>query len=565
MKKAALMFFLVVLALIQILVCRNAHLYYSAKDANEDPAEKARILERAVRAYPWNDLVFFELGKAYFDLAVNDLANIPARDSAFEKSFRNFMKSLQLDPGSAATHFHLAQSLLYMTYLSLPTPIRHFDEFKKAAQLTGHNTQVYFEVGRVLLSRWDSLTADEREMTLDILQKMLASQDREKFQTLLEIWYLNARDSSLIERIMPESENFYMMYARFLGDRSLSVQDRYWALTKAESLAFRQAKSSFELGQRRYEYYQGESAFRHLTDCLRSLNSIRFYQSLTGDTSIDIEEYSRIQRDAHLLLAKIQIDETRSLSDPDSYIQTYLKLEDRIPAITEFERFIRDRGLLGDQEGTTSARRDFDVLALQMDLHFKQNRYREITEAAGLLERNLLIVPEAGREDYVRILRIIGNSYLKLDFIYEAEKYFLQALDMSPENLESLLGLKRCYERLNDDIRVGVVQEAIGALITPPEFVPEGGVLQKGKTRPIEFISDGSPAVYRVFLEPETEGLQPLVSVFFDGRIVWEDYVEQGEISFSLTPGVGSNMFSISPVNTSVVLSQITIESNLPE
>jgi tetratricopeptide (TPR) repeat protein len=452
-----------------------------------------------------------------------------------------------------------------MTYLSLPTPIRHFDEFKKAAQLTGHNTQVYFEVGRVLLSRWDSLTADEREMTLDILQKMLAGQDREKFQTLLEIWYLHARDGSLIERIMPESENFYLTYAGFLGDRSLSIQDRFRAMARAESLAFRQAKSSFELGQRRYDYYRGENALRHLTDCLRSLNSIRFYQSLTGETPIDIEEYNRIRRDAYLLLAKIQIDETRTLNDPDSYIQTYLKFEDRLQAINEFERFIRDRGLLGDGGGTVSVRKDFDALALQMDLHFKQNRYREITKAADMLESNLLIVPEAGREAYVRILRIIGDSYLKLDFIYEAEKYFLQALDIYPDNLKSLLGLKRCYERLNDDIRAGAVQEAVDALITPPEFVPEGDVFYKGKTRSIEFVSDGTPVVCRISLEPEISGLQPLVSVFFDGRIVWEEYVEQGEISFSLTPGVGDNAFLVSPVNTSIVLSRIAIESRPSE
>ena len=39
MKKTALIFLLVVLALIQILVCRNASLYYSAKDIDEDPAD----------------------------------------------------------------------------------------------------------------------------------------------------------------------------------------------------------------------------------------------------------------------------------------------------------------------------------------------------------------------------------------------------------------------------------------------------------------------------------------------------------------------------------------------
>ncbi len=560
MKKATLIFLLVILGIVQAVIYWNAHLYHKALTLVGDPASRSRLLERAVRVYPWNPLAHFELGKALFELASNALGDPPARDAALDRSYASFMKSLRLDPGPVSSHFHLAQTLLFMAYLSRPTPLSYIEEFKKTALLTGHNTQVYFEVGKILLSRWASLPDEEKAMTLDILQKMLAGRDRDKFQALLEVWYLHAQDPTIIDRIIPDDVELLRTYGAFLGERSLSVEERHKALAKAEALVFERAKADFERGQRSFDYYQGDEARRSLSACVRAMDTIKFYQTLAGLSLIDVEEYSRIRKEAALLLAKIEIDETRNLTDQHGYIRTYLALEDRVPAVSEFEKHIKDRGLIDEGSDPGSARRDFESLAFRMSLDYKQNRYREITRAAAVLESSLLIVPSSSRESYVQILRIIGDSFLKLDYVYEAERYFRKALEISPDNLDTLLRTEKCYERLNDEVKAAEIRTLVASLVTPREFVPAGGQIRKGETRTVQVVSDGQPVVYRIFLKTEASGFRPLVSVFFGGRIVWEDYADENGVSFSGTPAVGTNSILVQPVNGPVTLDRAAVD-----
>ena len=46
-----------------------------------------------------------------------------------------------------------------MSYLGLPAPLGYFEEYKRAAELTGHNSQIHFDVGKVLLGRWGGTVA----------------------------------------------------------------------------------------------------------------------------------------------------------------------------------------------------------------------------------------------------------------------------------------------------------------------------------------------------------------------------------------------------------------------
>ncbi|MCK4431654.1 MAG: hypothetical protein KAW19_10195, partial [Candidatus Aminicenantes bacterium] len=73
-----------------------------------------------------------------------------------------------------------------------------------------------------------------------------------------------------------------------------------------------------------------------------------------------------------------------------------------------------------------------------------------------------------------------------------------------------------------------------------------------------------------------TEGAAPLISVFFNGRVVWDDYLKSKEeeveeeeeregrgevdkvLSLSLKSKIGKNMLVVVPVNRSVNLLKIT-------
>ncbi|MCK4556999.1 MAG: hypothetical protein KAU47_05735, partial [Candidatus Aminicenantes bacterium] len=58
---------------VNIFIYLNAHLCYRAKEETESPEKKIRILKRANLFYPSNDSAYYELGKARFDLGMENL------------------------------------------------------------------------------------------------------------------------------------------------------------------------------------------------------------------------------------------------------------------------------------------------------------------------------------------------------------------------------------------------------------------------------------------------------------------------------------------------------------
>ena len=558
MKKILLLAALAAVAVLQAAVYWNVHLFYRARDGAADPAAKVSILAAAARLYPWNDQVWFELGKTCFGQGAEALGNPPVRDAAMAESVRDFTRALALNPGSAAAHFQFAQSLQYMSYLSLGAPVPYFDEFKKAASLTGHNSQVYLEVGKVLLARWESLRPEEREFTLDILRKMLAGKSPERLRELLEIWCLHGQDGTVIEKILPEDAGCLRAYAAFLGEKSLSLETREKALAKAESLDFLQARSEFDRGQRSLEYGQADEAADRGKACLKLLESISFYQTLGREALIDAGEFADLRKNACLLMAKSQIEKTRSLSDPDRYLETYLALENEPAAFGELEKYLADRGLIGNEEPVASRPRDLRTVALELGLDFKQNRYRDITTAGERLEKSALVIPEAGRAYYARILRLVGDSYMKMDDIYQAESYFLKSLSVGPEDLDGLTRLEQCYGRLNDDANVAAVRRRIDALLTPAELDLGRRPLRKGEPVRIPLVCDKTPLALTVAFESPRPGSRPLLTVYFNGRVVREGYGEAGTLSFSVTPSAGTNSLVLETATEPVTLIKIS-------
>jgi len=128
----------------------NARLCWRARDAAKTPDEKVRLLRRAEAVFPWNSAVSFELGRVYFEQGAESMADPAARDDLFRKSIDSYLRSLRLNPASAAAHFGLGQALLYAGYAGLPTPLPYFDEYRRAAELTGHDSQIHYEAGKVL-------------------------------------------------------------------------------------------------------------------------------------------------------------------------------------------------------------------------------------------------------------------------------------------------------------------------------------------------------------------------------------------------------------------------------
>ena len=342
LKKMVLILAVVIVAVVDILIYWDIHLYNKAQEI-EDSEKRIIILKKTIDFYPKNDLVFYELGKAYFDLGFDNLSNSAQSIEYLQESIKNFKQSLKINPASYFSHFNLAQSFLYLSYLSTSFNISSQDEFKKAAILAGENSQIFYEVAKVFLSRWPELSDEDKDFTLDIMRKIVSGKDKERFLSLLYFWAMNIKDYNVIEIILPENPQIYRIYAKFLGEKSLYLEQRQKYLAKAEFLEFEKAKEEFDLGKNEYFYFRMQGASNHFRSCLGILKKLKFYHFLAQNSPIDHLEFNELQKSASLNLVKCQIEKGEKFEEIEKYLQNYLRLENQLSDLGDFESYLKNR------------------------------------------------------------------------------------------------------------------------------------------------------------------------------------------------------------------------------
>lgn len=554
------------LAAIGLILCGAASVAYfhgsrlfdRAWDASDADARIA-ILEREQTVLPAHAEIYNALGKAYFEKALARLGQPDQSVPAFEKCQQNYLQALAINPFSAFVHFDFAQALLYMNHLPLSLPsLPYFEEFRRSAELASHEPRIYFEVSKVLLSRWSALRPEEQAFALDVLKKAVTRADPARLMSIFHLWELNAQDFKSVDKILPRDRTIYRQFAQFLGERSLDLTERVKFLSQAESLDFENARIECAAGQNAFQQFKLKEAIAHFEASLESLAGIRFYQMLAAQSLIDPLEFQLIQKDIQLGLAKCRIEETRSLDSAIPALRAYLALEDRPGTISELERFLKDRGLVQGSKGGPTYK-DFGQLSFEALLSFKQNRFRDIVDIGTSLEQNFLVIPEAMKPEYAKILELVGDSYQKLDFIYESNNFFQKARTVGGESLSVLLKIRRNFERLNDTENLKTVNAGIAKLLTSADLVFTKTTLAKGVGLAQALTLDGSKI--RIVLDFKLSGDAPfpLISVFLNGQVVWEDYVKASPLAIRVSPNMGLNALKIVPVNQSVDLKGISI------
>ncbi|MBN1938010.1 MAG: hypothetical protein JW843_00360, partial [Candidatus Aminicenantes bacterium] len=222
--------------------------------------------------------------RALFDRGLSRLGEPAARDADFLRAYDSFRRSLSLNPFSAVTHFDFGQALQYFNVLDFEVPERYFDEYRKAADLSGADTAVYLEVGKVLLSRWSGLNSDERLFTERILRLLLSfggPDQARRGETLLNLWEVNVNDTQVLQKILPENAAVLRQAAEFLGGKGIFLKTRFDFLARAEALDLESAEESLQAGLSERNARRPAEALRLFRDAAKLINGIRFYRNLT--------------------------------------------------------------------------------------------------------------------------------------------------------------------------------------------------------------------------------------------------------------------------------------------
>jgi len=575
-KKGILLGIIVLLSAASVAIYWNHNLYNEGK-ATETHAQKIRVLQRANAIYPKNDFVYHEMGLSNYAQGHRNSEFEEVRIARLEDSVDNFESALGINPFSAYSHYFLAKSLESLSSFTPRTQkekaelgeasssdtasrrlkARASEEYKNAVRLAAHHKEIYIEVGKNFFSRWNELSSEDKDFTVDFLKKLSGHIQIEELIGLMHFWAMEVRDYSIMNIILPDGIQAYKMYVELLGENSLSSEERRRYQAKVEAIRFQSARKQFKDGENALVYRKIEEACDRFARCLDILGSVKFYQNLTGEKVIDPDEYRGLKKSSCLQLAKCRLLTGHSYADVEKYLQMYVQMEEREAALHELEIFLRNQGVFGEKiEFSLGA---ISLCAFQMELYFKQGRYREIIDVSRNLDMDYRILPESRRKIYAKLMHVVGNAFLKQDFLYDASAYYMKALDINPENLDLLLKLRTSYERYNDERMTRQLNEMISQALSPKEQLFEDSPVQKEKYFSHMMGFDGARIVLRLNIKGNDESVKPLVSVFFNNMIVWENYVaEDGIVSLPLKPVAGQNRLVVSPINTDIAIQSIT-------
>jgi len=553
-KRILLILFILGIGVLGGMMYWNSHLYYRANKLN-DLNKKIEIFNRANWIYPLNDLAYYELGRAYYDLGINNLFDKDKSSEYLYKSLQNFDRSIKINPFSYFSHFYKAQAILYLSYTKPLLGLDSFEEFEKAAQLAAYNSEIFYQVGKLLLSRWAELSKEQQSFTIDILNKIPSTGKKDKLLTLMQIWKMNVGDYDVMEKILPDDVSVLEMYADFLGEESLSMEARKKVLAHVDQLRFSLAKSQFESGEQSFYYYRFQEARNYFEHCLRLLERVKYYQTLTQQKLIDTSEVNDLRKSTYLNLVKSSLEEGYELVEVEEYLYSYLNLEGRITEIKELESYLVERDIIDKKIGLNL--NDMNRLSVQLFLYFKQNRYQAIVQLGRSIKSSIVVVPEEKKEEYVQVLCIIGDAFQKINYLYEAGEYYQKALAVEPKNLKTLVRIRENLYRLNEESKGAILDKQIEKILSQEEIVSRY-TIKKGRTLSRELVLNGRDIILNIEIGDIKKEFRPLISIVFNGRIILEEYVMEESMSIPLKTQVGRNLLRIKAINQDLNIRNIS-------
>ena len=558
-KKTGLLIGIAAAAAFDIAVYASYHYYYRAAGESV-PGQKIALLRTSNGFYPYNDLANYELGKAHFDLGMQKLQDPAGGKADIEAAVQYIKRALAINPTSSFSHLFLGQALLHLGFFSPIQDAVFLAEFKKAAALAGEDSQVYYEVGKVYLTRWPQLLPEERDFTREVLRRILSRKDWEKTEALLNIWELNVKDYSLMDEVLPSDAQTYRQYAEFLGDRSHSLEERFRYLSRAEALDFSRAKTEYAAGAARLSRFSPQESLEHLGAALSLLRGNRFYQAFRGENLISPSEYAELLGSVLLGLAKARLEMGASWNEVEDHLREYLSLDSRSTDPEALETYLRRRGVLPAEFGQSEE--NLDRLAFETWLRFKQAKYREVIAFGRRFEDSVLIVPESKKDGYVRILQVLGDAFDKVDSLFEAGDVLGRALRVDPENLETLSRIRRNGQRLDQTRKVEETDKALAKILSPTQAEFTGLRLRKGGRWEHSLVLDGRPVSLSLSFVAVDEQVTPLLTILFNDRLAWEGYLTGGEVVLSLATRLGGNRLQVRPVNRDISLIRMSYRQN---
>jgi len=364
----------------------------------------------------------------------------------------------------------------------------------------------------------------------------------------------------LIRPTLPENPEVLRLYAEFLGEKSLSLEERQYILAQYEKMLFESAGQFYEVGESKYYQARIVDALNDFEACLDRLNRIRFYQHLTQEESVDVYEHSELRKNTWLNLVKSSIQAGKEWETYQGYLIDFLLSDPASFQITELSNFLEDwRSMELESEGRPQ---DTSQLYFRFLLYFKQNRYADIIKEERLRPLSQISIASADDDLIIKILHILGDAHQKIGNLYDALDVYTQAYEKEPANLVTMLKMRRMLDLLGEKRRVSDIDAEIEELLTRRVLLDKRRALPKGFGYEESLFCDGREIIFDFVFEYQTAGAVPLITVIFNDMVAWEGYLDSETFSIQLKTFQGTNKIRLVSVNRDLDLIQVRWREN---
>jgi tetratricopeptide (TPR) repeat protein len=420
-------------------------------------------------------------------------------------------------------------------------------EFKSAVNLAGDNHEMFYEVGKIFLSWWPLIAEEDKISTIHILKKSLQRNHRDKFLALLPIWEMNVHDYSVIREIIPKRRDFFHIYAQFLGEKSMSLKERKDVLVEAEFLDFEHARMRHQSGRAFLSAYQFEKAQGQFRICLNILRRIRFYQDLTGQNLIDVPQFENLQKLANLDMATSILGNRGEWSNAQKFLIPYLEREEKIEEVIRLEEYLYAKNLLPRK--IEDSLRDMSELYLHLLILKKQKRYRDVTAIGQRLFEDVLFLMRGDKKGAILALLEVGGTFTMAGSTHVAMEYYWKALELNPASLEAMVRIRDVFSFTGEQTRLMEIQTRIDRLLSSSPLRFENLEIKRGEGVSRRLYMDGKQISLHLHFKKVGEGY-PLVSIYFNGKVIWDGLLEDETLSFSLESKIGENLIHVQAVDS---------------
>lgn len=534
---------------LEIILYLNLRWLSLAREEIVNDQVRLKTLNRAQKLLPLNDEVHLELGKWWLIQAQRPQVSYEDRVEGLRKAMNYLVQAIRLNPGSYQAHFYLAQvgQILRFEQEIAFNPI---EEFKKAASLTTYNEGVYYQAGRILFSLWKELSAGDKDLTLQLLANVITPNNPERLEEILPIWEYNGGSEEVLNRILPRDARMYRVVADYLARRGIKHKLRLIKLAQAEKMEFDRARRLYYQAlnlAKLSKFKRAEQAFKEAHGLFQR---IRFYQTLIDEKLIEEEDYANLVRELKRNIAFLRLSRGEDLSSVRTFLQSYVSDENDVTALEDFIEYLHQRMTI--QGSRISSEENFLMFYFEALIDYKKGAYSQLIEKIRTQEIFLQDNTENFPEEVADLWQMMAESYLNLDFVYDALEYYERALVVKPKDIPILLGLTRVYERLNREDKREEVNLLISQIIKEREenFKPVN--LLPGKVNNFQVVASGTSGYLKIVFELAESKIKPLVGIAVNNRVISEGFMEVPEIELEANFKVGSNQVEITSYNMGI-------------